>query len=201
MPPTSLISLADAKLQLNIPTTDVSHDTEIQAFIDAAQVVIENIVGPVVNATYTEWFDGGSTFVELRHGPIVSVTTATEYRGRTAYVLTQVTDPGAATQYSYTIEPEIRRIVRRNSGGMEEPFPPGLGSVIVTYVAGRAAVPANVKLAAGELVRHLYQLTQQGGRPAFNGDALDGSWMPTGFAVPTRVLELLAPQRRHPSIA
>lgn len=198
--PTALVSVADVKVHLNIPAADTTHDTEIQGFIDAAQPVIENIVGPVIYATWTEWYDGGLPFIELRHGPVISVTSVTEYRGRNAYLLTQLVDPSTATSYSYTIEPEIRRIIRRSSGGTEESFPSGLGTVIVVYVAGRATVPPNVKLAAAELVRHLYQLTQQGGRPAFGGDATEGAWLPAGFAVPTRVLELLAPNRRHPSI-
>lgn len=198
--PTALVTLAEARAHLNF-TADTSHDTELQGFIDAAQPVVEDIVGPVVNVTLDEWYDGGGMFLSVRRRPIVSVTSVTEYIGTSTYTLTQVATPDLATTYSYSFEPS-GRIARRSAGGGLRAFPTGVSNVRVVYVAGRATVPANVRLATLEFIRHNYQLSQQGGRPAFGGGASEeGPWTPSGFAVPTRVIELLSPYRRHPSIA
>jgi len=196
--PTALVTLAETRAHLNF-TADTSHDTELQGFIDDVQPVIEDIVGPVVNATFDEWYDGGAQVISLRHRPIVSVTSVTEYVGTSTYPLTQIATPDLGSTYSYTFEPG-GRLIRRSSGGLRA-FASGAGNVHVVYVAGRAAVPANVRLATLELIRHLYQLSQQGGRPSFGAAGEEGPWAPAGFAVPTRVIELLSPNRRHPSIA
>src|SRR2546422_8107242 len=94
-PPTSLVTIAETKIHLNIRSGDTSHDTEIQGSIDAATPVIEDVVGNVIGTTYTaEEYDGhGLPFIVLRHVPVYSVTTIVEYWANTAYTLTQVADP------------------------------------------------------------------------------------------------------------
>jgi hypothetical protein len=77
--------------------------------------------------------------------------------------------------------------------------------VKIVYTAGRAgAVPWSVRLGSLELIRHLWQLTQQGGRSRFAGSGYDsegGAGVPAGFALPNRVLELWKPFKRPPGIA
>jgi hypothetical protein len=194
----SIASLAEAREYLNF-NTDTSHDTELQRFIDAADPVIEDIVGPVNEVQVTEWYDGGRSTIVLHQNPVVSVDTVTEYNGATPNTLTVAATPAAAGTYTYTFDPD--GILQRVIPGGRSYFPYGMSNVVVTYTVGRSPVPANIKLAALELIRHLYQSTQQGGRPAFNGGALDeGPWAPASFAVPTRVIELLNPYRREPRI-
>ncbi|WP_405149439.1 hypothetical protein OG589_14525 [Sphaerisporangium sp. NBC_01403] len=69
----------------------------------------------------------------------------------------------------------------------------GSSLVRVTYLAGRNPLPPNFRMAALELVAHLWrgsQHNQAGGRPPLgDGDALSASVRP--FAMPYRVLELL----------
>jgi hypothetical protein len=199
--PTALVVLADAKPHLNIPSTDTSHDTEIQGFIDAAQPIIEDVVGPVVPVSLDEWYDGGQTFIILRRRPLLSVEDVTEYWGPAAYVLAQVATPVLGTTFSYSWEP-TGRIVRRAAGGGVRSFPNGPQTVHVRYTAGRASVPANVRLATLELVHHNYQMTQQPGRPSFTGMPTEDqlATTPSGFAIPTRVLEMLQAHRRAPNV-
>lgn len=198
----TIITLADAKTHLNVGSSDTSHDAEIQTFVDAATPAIERIVGAVDATQYTEVHDGGLSYILLRHRPVLAVSSVTEYRGHVAYPLTSIADPSASsTSYSYTVELDTGRIIRRSSGS-ESAFPRGRGSVVVTYTAGRSVVPANVRLGALELVRHWYQQTQQGGRPSFPSSAAAEdltATMPLG--VPRRVLELLESHRRAPSVA
>lgn len=202
-PPTSLLTLAETRLHLNLPVADDSHNTEIQGFIDAAAPVIEDVVGNVTGTTYTaeEYDSHGLAFIVLRHVPVFSVTSVVEYWANTAYTLTPVADPSLGVAYSYTIDLGSGRIVRRDSNAGTRNFPIGPGAVRATYVAGRATVPANVRLGALELVRHNYQMSQQGGRPAFGGASEDVSWTPSGFAIPTRVYEWLAASRTAPGMA
>lgn len=194
---TSIITVAEAKTHMNIAASDTTHETEIQGFVDAATPVIEDIAGAVIGTTWTgeTHLDACGRVIYLSHVPVYSVTSVTEYRLGTAYTLTPVS-AGAlrTTANSYNLDSATGRLIRNDGWG---------DVVVVDYVAGRGAVPANIRLAALELVRHLYQLSQQGGRPAFGGAADDGPWLPSGFAVPTRVVELLVatPNMARPSVA
>lgn len=194
----SIASLAEAREYLNF-TSDTSHDVELQRFIDAADPVVEDIVGPVNSVQVTEWYDGGRSYIVLRQNPVISVDTVTEYSGATPNVLTAAATPDLAGSYTYTFDPD--GILNRVTSAGQSFFANGATNVKVIYTVGRSPVPANIKLAALELIRHLYQSTQQSGRPAFGGAGEEGPWAPAGFAVPTRVIELLAPHRRERRIA
>lgn len=196
----SIASLSETKDYLNIPAADTSHDVELQRFIDAADPVIEDIVGPVNQVQVTEWYDGGRATIVLRKNPVISVDTVTEYVNAAPHVLTVAATPAAGGTYTYSFDPD--GILHRTIGSGPTWFAGGVGNIAVTYTAGRDTVPPTIKLAALELIRHLYQSTQQGGRPAFGGGALEeGPWAPASFAVPTRVIELLNPYKREPRIA
>ena len=75
-------------------------------------------------------------------------------------------------------------------------------NIKIIYIAGRATVPANVRLATLMLVQHLWTTSQNnknGGRPNLGGD---DTFVPgMGFAVPNRVKELLQPGGRVPGVA
>jgi hypothetical protein len=195
----SIASLAEAREYLNF-TSDTSHDTELQRFIDAADPVIEDIVGPVNTVQVTEWYDGGRPYIVLRQNPVVTVDSITEYSGATGTALTATTSPADAGSWTYTFDTDDGILYRVTSAGSSF-FANGANNVKVVYTVGRSPVPTNIKLAALELIRHLYQSTQQGGRPQFGGAGEEGPWAPAGFAVPTRVIELLAPHRRERRIA
>lgn len=194
----SIASLAEAREYLNFGS-DTSHDPELQRFIDAADPVVENIVGPVTSAAFDEFYDGGRNIIVLRHWPVISVETVTEYWGAVPKTLTVAATPDVATSSSYMLDKD--GILYRLGVGIPFWFANGVQNVRVQYTAGRSPIPPNVKLAALELIRHLYQSTQQGGRPQFGGAGEEGPWAPAAFAVPTRVIELLEPYRREPRLA
>lgn len=197
--PTVLVTLAEVKTHLN--KTDSSDDAELQGFVDAATPIIENIGGPVIQRTIVEYYDGGQSRLELNSLPIVSVTSIIETYGQTNYTLTEVTLGGASTGFGFTMDYLTGQVIRR-AYNAEARFPVGANNVQVTYVAGRTAVPANVRLAALMLIQHLWstsQLNRNGGRPSFGGD--DSFTAGAGFAVPNRVRELLQPTPRVPGIA
>ena len=202
-----LLSLEEIRDHLRMSPTDTTFDSRLLRLLDGITPVIENITGPILQRVYSaEQYDGGAYFISLRHRPIVAVESVVEYRGPVAYNLTQVSDPSLGQIYSYTFEP-AGRIVRRTVGGGVTTFPAGANQVVVTYTAGQAVVPGNVKEAAMHEIALHFQRTELGGGRAFGasfgrdtGDDLP-SGPPVGFLLSGKARELLMPNRRHPSVA
>lgn len=199
----ALASLADLKAHVNIPTGDTTQDAELQGFLDAATAVVENICGPIVSRSSiveAHSGNGARTTIVLRQRPVQSVQSVTEYvGGNTAQALTLAANPAAATTYSYTLDIETGTLTRRVGTGQSYPFTAGDDNIVVTYTAGFAAVPANVRLAALFQAAHLYQSSQLGGRPSWAGagnQGDDGYSTSSGYAIPNRVRELLEPNNR-----
>jgi len=184
-----LISLQDAKDALNIPASSTSNDDELRLFVSAATQVIEYLAGNILTQTVSDVFDGGYSTVLLTQQPINSVTSVTE-NGTTLPAASYAVNLAAGT---------VSRII----GTTWYSFLPGKQNVTVNYSTGSAIVPASVQLAARELVRHWWQFGQQGNRPAFGASTIgeyDGI-MVNGYAVPNRVIQLLAPHQGIPGMA
>ncbi|MGW1623041.1 hypothetical protein [Streptomyces sp. NPDC002172] len=197
-----IVDLDSVKAHLNMPVGDTSQDAELQGFIDAAGDVARDVVGPILPEVHTEWHNGGSPTITLDWLPVASVTSVTEYVAASTYMLTEQPLGTSVGAYEYTVDLDRGQITRRAVGDAVR-FPAGTKNVKVVYTSGDGVVAPTVRLGALELIRHLWQLTQQGGRPRFGGAALDGESMgvPTGFALPQRVLELWQPFKRPPGIA
>ncbi|MEE4546773.1 head-tail connector protein [Streptomyces sp. V4-01] len=196
-----VVDLASVKAHLNI--NDSRQDDELQGFILAAGDLTRNVVGPILPETHTEWHNGGSRTLTLDWLPLGSVQSVTEYIAATSWPLTEQPLGTSTDAYGYTVDVDTGQITRRAVGDAV-PFPYGIKNVCVVYTAGRGGVsPWAVRLGALELIRHLWQLTQQGGRPQFGGADLDSGAgaVPSGFALPNRVLELWKPAKREPGIA
>jgi hypothetical protein len=198
-----VVDLASVKAHLNI--NDSRQDDELVGFILAAGDLSRDVVGPILPETHTEWHNGGSRTLTLDWAPLASVQSVTEYIAATSWTLTEQPLGTSTDAYGYTVDLDTGQITRRAVGDAV-PFPYGTKNVRVVYTAGRGGVaPWAVRLGALELIRHLWQLTQQGGgRTRVGGNALDsdgGSGVPSGFALPNRVLELWKPAKREPGIA
>lgn len=199
-----VVDLASVKAHLNIPQGDTRQDDELTGFILAAADLSRDAVGPILPEQHTEWHDGGHHSITLDWLPVGSVQSVTEYVAASTWNLTEQ-ELGVAVLdgYGYTVDLDRGSITRR-AVGMAVPFPVGIKNVKVLYTAGRGGVsPWSVRLGALELIRHLWDLTQQGGRRQFGGAALDvgEARIPAGFALPNRVLELWKPAKRIPGIA
>lgn len=184
---TALVTLAETKLHLNIPTADTTNDAELELYINAVTVIVEKRTGPVVNRDVTETVPGGSTLF-LSSPPAVSLTAVAGAHGDTT---------------SYT---EADLYLDGPAGVVY----PAYGSanfgpthVTVTYVAGRGATaPSAIKLAALIVLKHLWE-TQRGASllpvQGFGDEA--ATTFGLGFALPNRALELLAPYPRPTGVA
>ncbi|MGW1546614.1 head-tail connector protein [Streptomyces sp. NPDC002346] len=184
----ALLTLADAKAQLNI-TTD-SNDTELQAYVDAATPVIERFIGPCDETQVSEVHDlgrSGSRLLVLRKTPAVSVTS----------IVDELSGSEAVAATAVVLDGEVGSLRRRDGGALR-------GLLRVTYTAGRTEVPATVNLAARMLVQHLWQTQNASRGPVLPGGGDYSVSEPVaglGYAVPNRVLELLEPYRLPPEVA
>jgi hypothetical protein len=200
----TIVDLASVKEYLNIGATDRSRDAKLTRFIRASVPVIESLVGNVVQRSYEEWYDGGQHFIRLRNRPVVQLIACSEYRGPIEYPLVIIASPDKGEIFS--CELDGGRVVRRTAGGGVIAFPAMPQSVHVVYVTGRNPVPLNIVEGNLELLRVNYQRTQQAGRPGIGGGPSNsedevGPTVATGFFVPGRVKEMLAPHRRAPRVA
>ena len=191
-PGPAIMSLAEAKAHLNKDPSVTTDDDELRGFIDAAQVVIENVVGPIVPKVYTERYDGWVQYLVLRHRPVISITSAVEiYAGVSQAV---VPEAGGGTGFDYLLRAD-RGVLYRRSGLFPYIWQ---GEVVVTYTAGKTPIPANVSLAAKEELAHLWrnsQLARGGARAAAGSDDVLSS---LAYSVPRRVLDLLANAKKAP---
>jgi hypothetical protein len=182
--PPLIVSLADAKAHLNI--TVATHDEELRGFIESATSVVEFFAGPVVRRTVSE-VHGGGPLLALSKTPAISLTSvAALLDGGASYTVADLDLDGSTG------------IVRRKNGSTFT------GPLRISYVVGRAIVPAPITHAARELIKHFWrtQLGSQFTSRASSRDADDYSEpIPgLGYSIPNRVIELLQPFRRAPEV-
>ncbi|TXS30730.1 phage gp6-like head-tail connector protein [Streptomyces sp. ms191] len=181
----ALLTLAEAKAQLDIESTD--HDTELTGYVNALTASIERHVGPVLNRSVAEVLEGRSPTLCLTSVPAVALTS-----------ILPVLTSGQAVDVSSVHLDGATGIVRRLDGGT---FRGGLWTV--TYTAGRGEIPATIKTAALILLQHLWRTQYGAARGAGRADDFDVNepapgW---GYAIPNRVLQLLEPYKIAPAVA
>jgi len=171
-----LVSVAEAKTHLNIPSGTTTFDTELGVFVDVASALVEGYADRVFAlTTSSQLFDGGGDVFLLRVSPVTGVT--------------GVTVDGTALG-SDTYEADIAKGIVKTNGTTAE----GTANVSVAYTAGSATIPPLAKHATLETVRHLWatQRGSMGGRNPLNGDDYVAGM---SFSMPRRVMELLDPLR------
>jgi len=199
-----LVDMASVKAHLNMRLEDTRQDDELQGYILAAADLARNFCGPFLPEVHTEYFDGGVPTIVPDWLPVSSVLSCTEYYGLAGFALTEQPLGSASDAFAFTVDYSSGQITRRAMGGEAALFAYGAKNIKLVYTAGRSgAVPYSIRLGALELIRHLWQMTQQGGRPRFGSAGYDGDGpvIQTGFALPNRVMELWSTHRRGPGIA
>lgn len=170
--PRFLISFADARAAISKTTTDPVNDDDLRIYIAAVTPIIEDICGPILVCEYTTSGDASKSALALAHTDVT--------------VEAVVVDNNAldANHYRASEAAGVVYSVGRSFNGT---------TVAVTYSAGSGVIPPNVRLAAREEVRFLWQIGKQGGRPSPLANDSTMAWTPSGFAVPKRVIELCEP--------
>lgn len=191
----ALLSLVEAKKQLNKPLTVTTDDDELRDWIDAVTYVIERRAGAVVRRTVVEYHDGGTWQLTLRRGPVITVSEVREIWGPDDVRLLTAEPEGGTptTNDQYLMVTASRTLVRRSYGAAMW-FPPGTANVRVSYVVGRSPVPPNYRLAAAELLTHHWRNSQlAAGATRVREDALTG--LLTGVDIPNRVMSLIGTRK------
>lgn len=202
---TAIVTLAaDVLPHLNMTSVPTDGGLELQGFIAAATTVIEDIVGHVVSVTFDEFYDGGNTSINLRALPVLSIASITEIIGITGYTITPQPVGFAVDNYGYTLDvPRTGRVTRRSAGSVPYPWYQNVGNIEVVYTAGRASVPANIRLATLELIRDWFQYGQQGYGKASSYAPADSSssddeytTTPSGYIVSNRIKQMCGAAER-----
>lgn len=177
--PTGIVSLADARAQLNFGATETADDDELRGSIGAATRAVERALGKVVvRRSFTDRFTvgGSATQVLLRNVPVLSLTSFVSADGATSW------DVGSLQADGET------GLVTVESG------PAFTGVLDGTYQAGYAVIPENYQLAGKIILQHLWE-TQRGAMGVqLGGGDVDMALASRGFAIPRRALELLDTQ-------
>jgi uncharacterized phiE125 gp8 family phage protein len=194
-----IVTYEDVKAHLNL--TDDSDAYELARFIDAATNIVEQRVGTVMPTAYSETYNAyGWMSLPLRHTPVQSIQTVTEYAFASGtQVLTAQPAGTTYDSYGYRLESKTSGGLTRRAFGWPVPF---RGPVTVTYTAGLDVVPPAVQLATLVIVAHLWQ-TQRGtaALPSLGGDPVAAAPVAAG-AVPPLAQELLRGyDTRTPAIA
>lgn len=141
-----ILSLADAKEHLNIPTTTTTWDEELRTHLEAVTNFVENRVGPVVRRTVSE---------------VVTYVTGTEYDTRYRRILSVtsivVLRDGSTPVTLSSIDIDGDQGTLRLKDGTWFPNEPWR----LTYVVGRVIVPADITLAAKMILQYTWE-TQRG---------------------------------------
>lgn len=177
----SIVTLAEAKAQLQIAASDTSRDGEVQAYCDGITAVVEDYMHEVVEQrTIHEDVD---TFRRFGHAfrlwsvPVISLTSVTSLiNGAEWDVSAMRLDPSG--------------LVRVLSG------PPVRGLVEVVYEAGYAEVPVNYKRGALVILQHNWETRRGVGavRSSVVGaeEIHNPHWM---YSIPRKALEWLGSPR------
>jgi len=180
---TAVLSLQDAKDQLNIPAANTASDAEIASWIATIESNLKRATGgPVVNRTVTERAEmmSNQTVILVRQRPLVSVTSIASASGGNIDISGGLDlDVNAGT-------------IRRKLGlPFYGPFFSWLPVCYPTYVAGwGVSVPAAFASFARIVLQHLWD-TQRGPLTVPMGGG-DLTTIPGfGFAVPNMAAELL----------
>ncbi|MCI3277524.1 hypothetical protein [Streptomyces cylindrosporus] len=171
----AIVSLADAKKQLNIDLADTSQDDELRGFITGASLAVERELGTIVaRRSFTERraADGDGQIL-LSNVPVLALVSAQSPDGATTWNVADL-DVDSATG-----------LVAAKTGA------PLSGDVQFVYKAGLRIVPDDYQLATNIIIQHLWD-TQRGKMGAVPGGGEEPTYMSgRGFALPRRALELL----------
>jgi len=170
--PGFILSMAEAKRALNVTST--VDDEEIRSLIAAVAYVVEDYKREaVVRRTVVEQVTGSGRTLMLGKAPVISVTS--------------VSDGATTWTTGWTLNSELGQITSTGT--------PLTGDLTVTYVAGRAVIPANFIEAAKVIAKHLWGVQQTPGMGSrvfgAGGDDISAGIAGLGFALPNRAAELL----------
>jgi hypothetical protein len=181
--PPYLVSLADAKEQLNITTT--ARDEELRKVVEAATAAVEKHLDmAVIRRTVVEKRNLGNP-VPCRDPGVLQRFTVVK---KPVISLTSVVSADGGLTWNVAD-------MRAGDAGVVEVLNGAVvwGPVVLTYVAGLQEIPANYTEAAEHIIQHLWQNQRgaQGGPRPGGMDTSGLGFSGLGYAIPNSARELL----------
>ena len=141
--------------------TGVSEDAKLNVIIPSISQAVKSYCGSSIVDYYatnkTEYFDitDDMTYqIMVDESPIVQVVSVEERDSQAAAYVTLISENSdSSNKYDYVVDTETDMIIRTTSTG-DKYFPKGRKAVKVTYRAGYASTPADLKLACFDLVKY-----------------------------------------------
>jgi hypothetical protein len=161
---------ADVKPYLQIPSNNTGSDVMLQLVTDFVCQYSQKLIGqPMIATAFDRRFDGWSgwngAYLMLQYYPVLEITSVIEYWGVSGpHILTEQTPTNQVD--GFQCEYLTGRLTRVFPGLVQKPWFPGSRNIEVQWVAGRNPVPADIKLAALELIAYWWRNTQQASRTA-----------------------------------
>lgn len=183
--PPYIVSLTDAKQQLNMKASD--DDEELRRIVEAATGVVERHLDmAIVRRTVVEKRSMGNPSVTREPGVLQRFTLTK----KPVLSLTSVVAADAGSTWNVAN-------MRVTDAGVVEVLAGSIvwGPVNFTYVAGMLEIPAHYAEATEIIIQHLWD-TQRGSKGATHAGGLDtpgAGFTSFGYAIPNRAIELLGP--------
>lgn len=141
--------------------TGVSEDAKLNVIIPSISQAVKTYCGTSIIDYYStnkvEYFDitDDMTYqIMVDESPLVSVSQVQERDSQSGTYTTLISeDSDGSGKYDYVIDTERDLIIRTTSTG-DKMFPKGRKAVKVTYRAGYASTPADLKLACFDLIKY-----------------------------------------------
>lgn len=178
-----MLTLQEAKLQLNIPATNTTHDVELETFVQAAILTTElhgGLLGDLRTIAGERHAACHWSRLWLFSKPVQSVTSVARVDGSLTWNVADL---------DVDVDSGLLRVVNG---------PLFSGLLSVTYEAGHPVgqIPERLNLAARIILQHLWQtqrgaMGQQGGRSVLNESVENWTSQGRGYAIPNAALELL----------
>ena len=164
----AIVTLAEAKLQLNITTSNTNEDTMLEAWINETSQEVEDYCQRkfVVQSVSSEYHNGdGSRFLYPKYFPVTQLSTETTPTS---------SDTLGALQYRDTPDSSWTNIETDTDHifyGTDIPyielydttFPSGRRNIKISYKAGYSTVPADVKKVVLEKIQIRWNTSGNGG--------------------------------------
>ena len=141
--------------------TGVSEDAKLNVIIPSISQAVKSYCGTSIVDFYStnkvEFFDitDDETYqIMVDESPLVSVSEVQERDSQSGAYTTLISENSDSSgKYEYVIDTERDLIIRTTATG-DKMFPKGRKAVKVTYSAGYASTPADLKLACFDLVKY-----------------------------------------------
>lgn len=189
--PPSILSLADAKQQLNILPSNTSDDDEIRMWLAAVTNTVEEYKHETIaQRTISEIYGFPNTMygfgqflgfgpnVRVLHTPVIALQSIVAENGTFTWTITNNIDVEASTGLITVVN-----------------GPPITGRVIITYTAGYQIIPYKYLLGARMLFQHMWETRRgPGGQSGITGPEELADFRHY-TSMPRKVMEMLGPPK------